>query len=310
MTFSLHAFSASDTRFDVQAAALEDIRPHPTEDALVQLGHVLMTELIDLIGDTALEDVQTILCESLIGAFHSAAGRIERDGDRARDRMRLLERDFDGSELADTELQEATRVTRAADVAQAAAELVRDAAAEVYTTQTGEVWTAWRGSRRGTRMTAAQLEAKAAIRAVERRRRGEADPGGPVVAFRAAPFADSAEDAQRIFDALNWAKSEWPDMALATTGAKGAERIAIRWAQQKSVTLVLARADFDRHQKAAPFRANDDLLALEPVCCLTLAQSLELGRAERSHPFGPALNLAQQATARGVRHVAILAKAA
>ena len=53
MTFSLHAFSASDTRFDVQAAALEDIRPHPTEDALVQLGHVLMTELIDLIGDTA-----------------------------------------------------------------------------------------------------------------------------------------------------------------------------------------------------------------------------------------------------------------
>lgn len=310
MTFSLHAFSASDTRFDVQAAALEDIRPHPTEDALVQLGHVLMTELIDLIGDTALEDVQAILCESLIGAFHSAAGRIERDGDRARDRMRLLERDFDGSELADTELQEATRVTRAADVAQAAAELVRDAAAEVYTTQTGEVWTAWRGSRRGTRMTAAQLEAKAAIRAVERRRRGEADPGGPVVAFRAAPFADSAEDAQRIFDALNWAKSEWPDMALATTGAKGAERIAIRWAQQKAVTLVLARADFDRHGKAAPFRANDDLLALEPTCCLTLVQSLEHSRAERSHPFGPALNLAQQATARGVRHVAILAKPA
>lgn len=309
MTFSLHAFSASDTRFDVQAAALEDVRPHPTEDALVQLGHVLMTELIDLIGDTALEDVQAILCESLIGAFHSAAGRIERDADRARDRMRLLERDFDGSELADTELQDATRVTRAADVAQAAVELVRDAAAEAYTTQTGEVWTAWRGSRRGTRMTAAQLEAKAAIQAVERRRRGEAEPGGPVVAFRAAPFADSAEDAQRIFDALNWAKSEWPDMALATTGAKGAERIAIRWAQQKSVTLVLARADFDRHQKAAPFRANDDLLALEPVCCLTLAQSLEHSRAGRSNPFGPALNLAQQATNRGVRHVPILAKA-
>jgi hypothetical protein len=131
-----------------------------------------------------------------------------------------------------------------------------------------------------------------------------------VVAFRAAPFADSAEDAQRIFDALNWAKSQWPDMALATTGAKGAERIAIRWAQQKDVALVLARADFERHGKAAPFRANDELLALEPTCCLTLAQSLELSRAARSHPFGPALNLAQQATARGVRHVAILAKAA
>lgn len=233
MTFSLHAFSSSDTTFDIQAAALEDPRLHPTEAAVVQLGHAIMTELLDLVADTALEDVQTILAESLIGAFHSAAGRIEREADRARDRMRILARDFDGSELADTELQDATRATRSADVAQAAAELIRDAAAEVYGTVTGEVWTAWRGSRRGTRLTAAQLEAKQAIRALERRRASEAAPEGRVVAFRAAPFADSETDGHRIFDALNWARSQWPDMALATTGARGAERLAIRWAQQK-----------------------------------------------------------------------------
>lgn len=309
MTFSLHAFSTSDTAFDVQAAALDDPRPHPTEAALEQLGRALMTELLDLVADTALEDVQTLLAESLVGAFHSAAGRIERDADRARDRMRILERDFDGSEMADTELQDATRSARGADVAQAACELVRDAAAEVYTTATGEVWTPWRGSRRGGRMTAAQLEAKQALRAIEARRSRDADPGGPVVAFRAAPFADSRIDANRIFDALNWARTQWPDMALATTGAKGAERIAIRWAQQKGVTLVVARADFDRHGKAAPFRANDDLMALEPACCLTLAQSLDPARAAGSHPFGPALNLAQAAVARGVQHLAIRARA-
>lgn len=309
MTFSLHAFSASDTRFDIQAAALEDPRPHPTEDALLQLGHVLMTELIDLLGETALEDVQSVLAESLIGAFHSAAGRIERDADRARDQMRILERDFDGSEMADTELQAATRTARAADVAQAAAELIRDAAADAYTTLTGEVWTAWRGSRRGGRLTAAQLEAKQVIGALARRRTAEAAPTGPVVAFRAAPSADSAEDAQRIFDALNWALGQWPDLVLATTGAKGAEKLAIRWAQQKGVSLVLARADFDRHGKAAPFRANDDLLALEPSCCFTLAQSLDAERRARTSPFGPALNLAQQAAARGVQHLAIRARA-
>lgn len=99
-------------------------------------------------------------------------------------------------------------------------------------------------------------------------------------------------------------------MALATTGAKGAERLAIRWAQKKNVTLVLARADFDRHGKAAPFRANDELMALEPVCCLTLAQLLDAGRASRTHPFGPALNLAQEAVARGVQHLAIRGRAA
>ncbi|NHN20230.1 DUF2493 domain-containing protein, partial [Bacillus amyloliquefaciens] len=79
-----------------------------------------------------------------------------------------------------------------------------------------------------------------------------------------------AEDAGRIFDALNWAKQEWPDMALATTGAKGSEKLAIKWAQQKGVKLILARADFDTHGKAAPFRANDELIALEPEVCLTL----------------------------------------
>ena len=305
MTFSLHAFNSADTAFDVMAAGLEDARPHPTETALVQLGQATMTELLDVVGETALEDVQAILAESLIGAFHSAAGRIEREADRARDRMRVLERDFDGSEMADTELQEATLKARGADVAQMAAELVRDAASEMYTTVTGEVWTAWRGSRRGTHLTAAQLEAKQALRGIEARRRAEQDPGGPIVAFRAAPMADTAADANRIFDALNWAKAQWPDMALATTGAKGAEKLAIRWARQKGVKLVLAKADFDRHGKAAPFRANDELLALQPTCCLTLSQSLDEQRADGSKPFGPALNLAQQAAAQGLRHMAI-----
>ena len=174
-------------------------------------------------------------------------------------------------------------------------ELIRDAAAEIYGAANGEVWSPWRGSRRGSRLTAAQLEAKQALRAIARRQATDADPGGPVVAFRAAPFADSGADASRIFDVLNWARTQWPDMALATTGAKGAGRLAIRWAQKKNVTLVLARADFDRHGKAAPFRANDELMALEPVCCLTLAQLLDAGRASRTHPFGPALTgLARQ----------------
>lgn len=295
----------SDSAFDDLAASLGDQRPHPTEEALIQLGRALMTELLDVISDTALEDFQTLLGETLIGAFHSAAGRIERDADRSRDAMRRLDRDFDGSEAADVELQEATARGRAGDAATRAAEMIRDAAAETWTVATGEVWTAWRGSRRGTHLTAAQLEAKQAIRAIRNRRAGEADPGGPVVAFRGAPTADSRDDAARIFDALNWALAEWPDMALATTGAKGAEKLAIQWARQKGVKLILARADFDAHGKAAPFRANDDLIALEPTCCLTLARSLDEARAADGRPFGPALNLGQKAMEQGVRHLAV-----
>lgn len=295
----------SDSAFNDLTASLGDRRPHPTEEALVQLGRALMTELLDAISDTALEDFQTLLGEALIGAFHSAAGRIEREADRARDVMRRLDRDFDGSEAADVELQEATARGRAGDAATRAAEMIRDAAAETWTVATGEVWTAWRGARRGTHLTAAQLEAKQAIRAIRNRRAGEADPGGPVVAFRGAPTADSRNDAARIFDALNWALAEWPGMALATTGAKGAEKLAIQWARQKGVKLILARADFDAHGKAAPFRANDDLIALEPTCCLTLARSLDEARAADGRPFGPALNLGQKAMEQGVRHLAV-----
>lgn len=309
-TSTRSVFSKSDSAFDDLSASLGDQRPHPSENALSQLGRALMTELLDVIADTALEDFQTILAETLIGGFHSAAQRIERDADRARDTMRTLDRDFDGSEAADTELQEATARARAGDAATQAAELIRDAAAESYTVATGEVWTAWRGSRRGTHLTAAQMEAKAAIRAIKSRRAGDADPGGPVIAFRGAPTADTAEDAGRVFDALNWALKEWPDMALATTGAKGSEKLAIKWSRQKGVKLILARADFDAHGKAAPFRANDELIALEPTCCLTLVHSLDRSRSPDQRPFGPALNLGQKAMETGLRHVSIRARAA
>jgi hypothetical protein len=296
--------------FDALTCALEDPRPHPTEPALHQLGAALMSELLDLVLDSALEDFAGVVCEGLIGGLHSAILRIERSADRERDALARLLRDFDGSEVADGDLQEARRRADAADVAVRAVEIVRDAAAASYATATGEVWSPWRGSVRGGRVTAAQVDAREALRCARDRRRVAADAGLQVVAFRASPDAVTPQDASRIFDALNWARSAWPQMSLAITGAPGGERIAKRWAQQKAVRLVLARPDFDRHGRAAPFRANDDLMALEPVCVLTLASSLERPAGAVSRAFGPALNLGQQAQERGVRWVRIAARSA
>jgi len=297
------------TNFEAQALTLDDPRPHPHEDALSQLGHALMNEVLDVFSDTALEDFQSIVSETLIGAFHSAGQRIEREADRARDDLNRLSRDFDGSEIADTEMQEATRRARAADVATMAIEFVRDSAAASYTSATGEVWTPWRGSVKASRTTAALIEARDAIRSRKARKHAATDPGATIIAFRASPMADTADDANRIFDALNWAQTQWPDMALATTGAKGAEKLAIKWAKSKNVTLVLAKADFDKHGRAAPFRANDEMLELEPVCVLTLANTLNPQRGEGMKPFGPALNLGQKAAEKGIRHVMIKARA-
>ena len=139
-------------------------------------------------------------------------------------------------------------------------------------------------------------------------RHAAAAPGALLVAFRAAPQADTADDATRIFDALNWALAQWPGMALATSGAKGGEKLAIKWAKQKNITIVLARADFERHGRAAPFRVNDEILDLDPVCVITLDNSLNTLRGGGLKPFGPALNLAQKAGEKGVRHIAVRAR--
>ncbi len=195
------------TAYEAQALQLEDTRIHPPEAALHQLGMSLMTELLDVVGESALEDFHVMIGEALIGAFHSVAQRIERDADKARDQLAGLVRDFDGSEVLDTEIQEVTLKARTADVATLAMEIVRDAASATYTTTTGEVWSPWKGSVKATRTTAAQIEARDALRSAKARKHAATNPGATVVAFRAAPQADTAEDAGRIFDALNWAVS-------------------------------------------------------------------------------------------------------
>lgn len=298
------------SEFDQQVLLLEDVRTYPTEDALSQLGTVIMTEVLDVVLDTGLEDHNTIIAESLIGAFHSCLKRLERDADRARDQINALNRDFDGSEIADSELQEAMMKGRKLDVAIASVEFIRDAAHASYTAATGEVWTAWTGNVKASRTTAAQIQARDMIRASRAAKHAGVTPGAPVVAFRGSPKADTAIDAARIFDALNWAQETYPDMVLATTGASGAEKLAAKWARQKHVTLILATADFDSHGRSAPFKANDQMLDLDPVLCITLPDSLNPERAAHNgQPFGPALNFGQKAEQSGRKHIKIPAKA-
>lgn len=297
---------------EAQALSLDDPRPHPPEDALAQLGHAVMTEVLDLVADTALEDFQSTLAESLIGAFHSAAQRIERDADRARDGLRELLRDLGGgraeafgiSEADDNDLQQATRRAHAADVAMLAVETIRDAAAQTYKVATGEVWTPWKGNIRAAGASAAMVQARDAIRSAKARRDQVLPAGAQVVAFRASPKANSPLDIGRVFDALNWARATWPRMVLATTGAQGPERHAIKWAKDRGVTLVLARPDFERFGRSAVFRCNDEMLELDLVCALTLDHSLEAA-GEDAGVFGPARNLGQKAQAGGVRTVSI-----
>ena len=300
-----HLLTGDLSHFEALCAAAQDDRPHPEQGALEHFGQAVMTEHLDLLCGTALEDHLPTFAEGLIGAFQSVSLRLQREHDRAADDVKRLVRDFAGGEIEDVELQEATAKAHATQAALRAAEFMRDAASDTYTAVTGEVWSPWRGGTKTLASTAAHLDAREALRAKRAGDHARTNPGDQVVAFRASPQADTSEDANRIFDALNWALGQWPRMKLATTGAKGAEKIAIKWARQKSVDVILVRVDFNRHGKAAPFRANDELVALEPVVLLTLATTLSAQRSADVVPFGPALNAGQAAEAKGFRHMAL-----
>ena len=199
-------------------------RRYPEDEALSHVGSAMMHELLDVMLDTPLED-HLLIAEGILGGLHTAAQRIEREADKARDEINRGVRDFDGSEVADTELQAATVKARACDAALAAVEKIRDAASMVYTVATGEVWSPWKGYVRASATTAALIDAKDAIRSNKAARHSATTPGAVLVAFRASPQAVSGLDATRIFDALNWAQERYPTMALITTGLKGAEKI-------------------------------------------------------------------------------------
>ncbi|MFP1133314.1 DUF2493 domain-containing protein [Asticcacaulis sp. W401b] len=296
------ALSSSLSRYDAICEVAGADLPHPAQAEIEQLGFSLTTEVLDTFLGSALEDQLPIIMEGLIGGFHSAALRLQREADRAHDDMRRLHRDFDGSEIKDVELQDATLRYNRADAAIMIIEVLRDAACENYTAQTGEVWTPWRGSAKTHTASYAVIEAKDAMKARRVREQGLMDPGTEVVVFRGSPQAKTSLDANRIFDALNWALSQHPAMKLATTGNLGAEQIALKWARDKKVGVVLAKADFERHRRAAPFKANDELLALDPVLVLTLDHSLE---GDSDDAFGPAANIAQKARENGLRVMSV-----
>lgn len=302
----MNALSASLplSRYDAACADAHHDLPHPPQGEIEALGHNIANEMLDALLGSALEEHVPVLMEGLIGGVHSAILRLQRQADRSADDMRRLQRDFDGSEIKDVELQDATLAFNRAEAAVMIAEVLRDAASDTYTQATGEVWTPWRGSARNQATTLALTEARDALKARDRRNQAMADPGDQVVVFRGARQANTQIDAMRIYDALNWAHLQFPNMRLATTGNHGAEQIAMKWARDKRINPILAKANFDKFKSAAPFRANDELLALEPVLVLHLDTSLDES-VRQDGVFGPSEKIATAARGLGIRTMAV-----
>ena len=143
-------------------------------------------------------------------------------------------------------------------------EMFGDLAAERFEAHTGSAWRPRSGSMVNHRnRTAAMIDSKDFLAA---RRKATTDimvPSGPKIAFSGG---ESFNDQQWIWATLDKIHAKHPDMALLHGGSrKGAERIAVCWADKRGVPHIAFKPDWDRHQKAAPFKRNDQMLEIMPI---------------------------------------------
>jgi hypothetical protein len=114
------------------------------------------------------------------------------------------------------------------------------------------------------------------------KRRAEAAvllPAGPKIAFTGGL---DFKDHQAIWARLDKVRERHPDMVLLHGGSpKGAERIAACWADNRKVPQIAFKPDWTRHGKAAPFKRNDQLLAVLPRGVPRLRHLRESRRLDR-----------------------------
>ena len=209
-----------------------------------------------------LADEREHLLWGFVNALDAQVRRLDRSVDRLSPELRDLQSAQDGSEVKARELELTTDRAHNLGDRRDAFERMRDAAAEHYRAETGDVWRPRRGSHTSQTgaLTSAAIDARDFQRARKDRETRAHLPEGTLVAIAGGRDADAGA----VFESLDKARAKYADLVLAHGGGPGVERIAARWAEQRGVHQVVCKPDWDRHGRAAPFRRNDELLNLLP----------------------------------------------
>jgi len=263
-----------------------DARPLPEEGAIRTALADIFDALVSTFSDTRLEPDLEDLLWSQVNIFHRASERIERELDTNEQAQKRSHKEQDGSEIRSVELERLLAEGITLIERRNAFELARDQAADLYETHTGSAWRPRLGSMVNRRaLTAAMIDSRDFLAA---KRRAETEvmlPPGPKVAFTGGY---ECNDHTAIWAALDRVHAKHPDMVLLHGGSpKGAERIAACWADARKVTQIAFKPDFNRHKNAAPFKRNDQLLAVLPIGVIVFPGSgISDNLADKAHALG------------------------
>jgi hypothetical protein len=243
----------------------------PDSDGVDQTLAAVWSDLFALFPETALEDDAEEIAWGLVNLFHRAAAKRGAQIDRATDEIRCLLASADGSEVHTGELETQIERARAAEAAMLGLEAFREAAASLYTAETGSSWRPAGGSRlnHSPALTSAVVDGRDFLRARAETRRRAAMPEGTPVLFAGGRLSfPSSEQASTFADnlwvTLDKVRERVADMVLVHGGdGKGVDRLAAAWAERRKVAQVAFRLDARLGQRAG-FRRNEQMLSLKP----------------------------------------------
>ena len=210
-----------------------------------------------------LADEREPLLWGFVNCLDAQVRRLDRGVDRLAPELRDLQRAQDGSEVKSRELELLTDRAQSLGERRDAFEQMRDAAAEHYRAETGNLWRPRRSSHTSQtgHLTSAAIDARDFLRARNDRAMRAHLPQGTLVAITGGK---DVRDPGAVTAKLDQTRAKHPDMVLVHGGGPGVERIAAQWAERNGVHQVVCRPDWNRHGRAAPFRRNDELLNLLP----------------------------------------------
>ena len=241
-----------------------DPRPLPEANAIAGAVADIFDALIATLSDTRLEPDLDDLLWSTVNLFHRAADRVQRELDDNEFAQKRSQKEQDGSEIRSVELERLIAEGLTLIERRNSMELFRDQAADHFERYTSSCWRPRSGSMVNHRtMTAAMIDSRDFLAA---KRRAETEvllPTGAKIAFTGGL---EFNDHRAVWDTLDKVRAKHPDMVLLHGGSpKGAERIAACWANARKVPQIVFKPDWTRHAKAAPFKRNDQILAVLPI---------------------------------------------
>jgi len=265
------------------------VAPIADHDAIAALAGPAVAALLEALSETGLERHLPSVGWGVVNAIHREIERLDRKADDNAAVIRTLIAEQDGAEVKDVELQTAMTAQARMEECREALATFREAAADAYANAAGEPWLPRSGSRAGHGVTAAQIDARAMLKAARDKRAADLNPEGPrFVVSGPAKWTD----VDAVFAALDKLRSRKPDMVLVTKGAPGAELVARKWAALRGTPQITIAMNWSLGKQTA-FKAIDEALALAPAGVVVFEDA--------AHPLtGVALNLIQKAAAKRI----------